>query len=109
MTEPEVGEYVRSTGAVICHIMRPSYIGQKVLYDCSTQSMRNLYKCGILEQYIPYEGRYRSVIYDGRKQRVLLTHYPGREIYECLPWDAYPERTKGWTQKEYEPVQMSLW
>lgn len=109
MTEPDVGEYVRSTGATICHIMRPHYIGQKVLFDCSTQSMRNLYKCGILEKYIPHEGRMRSIIYTGAKQRTLLTHYPGIEIYECLPWEAYSERAKRWTKKEYEPVQMSLW
>lgn len=89
--EPEVGAIVEETGAIICHIMRPGYIGQKVLYDCSTQS-RRMFKCGILEKYIPYEGRYRSIIYTGTKQRTLLTHFPGREIYEPLPLDAYIER-----------------
>jgi len=107
--EPEVGAFVPDRGAVICHIMRPHYIGQKVLFDCSTQSMK-LYKCGILEKYIPYEGHYRSIIFTGKKQRSYITHYPGREIYECLPWDAYPERTKGWTKKEEpEHKQLCLW
>lgn len=91
-SEPEIGEYVTKTGAIIPHIMRPSYIGHKVLYYCGTQSMPNLYQCGILEKYIPHEGKMRSIIYYGRKQRVLLTHYEGVNIYECLPWDAYPER-----------------
>ena len=93
MEEPEVGEYLEKCGAVICHIMRSDYIGRKVLYDCSTQS-HTWYRCGILEQYIPYERWMRSVIFTGEKQRILLTHYPGREIYECLPWDAYPKRNE---------------
>ena len=91
--EPRMGSYVEKHGAVICHIMRPSYIGKKVVYDCSTQS-HTWYRVGVLEQYIPYEGRMRSIINVGEGQRILLTHYPGREIYECLPWDAYPERMK---------------
>lgn len=110
MKEPEIGEYVRETGAVICHIMRSGYIGRKVLYDCSTESQRNLYRCGILEKYIPYENRMRSVINVGKPQRILLTHYPGREIYECLPWDAYPARAallKPKPAPRYE--QLSLW
>lgn len=110
MNEPEIGEYVRETGAVICHIMRPGYVGRKVLYDCSTESQRNLYRCGILEKYIPYENRMRSIIYVGKPQRILLTHYPGREIYECLPWDAYPARQallKPKPASRYE--QLSLW
>ena len=89
--EPEVGEYVTECGAVIPHIMRPSYIGSRVLYDCSTQS-RRWYRVGILEKYIPHEGRWRSVIYYGKKQRSLVTHYPGVEIFECLPWEAYQKR-----------------
>lgn len=86
--EPDVGEYIPEPGAIICHIMRPAYIGRKVAYNCSTES-RRWYRVGILERYIEHEGHMRSIIYDGRKQRVLLTHYPGREIYECLPWDSY--------------------
>lgn len=108
MTEPEVGAWVTEHGAVICHIMRPSYIGSRVVFDCSTWSMR-IFRVGILEAYIPHEGRMRSIIYTGSRQRTLLTHYPGIEIYECLPWDAYPERTKNWKTKEFEPVQMSMW
>lgn len=91
--EPEVGECVKEHGAIICHIMRPSYIGKKVLIDQSTKSMR-AYKCGVLEDYIPYEGHMRSIVYTGEKQRSLITHYPGIEIYECLPWEAYKERMK---------------
>jgi hypothetical protein len=52
----------------------------------------------------------RSIINVGKPQRILLTHYPGREIYECLPWDAYPARRallKPKPEPEYE--QLSLW
>lgn len=107
LTEPAVGETVSSTGAVIPHIMRSAYIGKKVLYNISTQSMR-CYRCGVLEEYIPYEGKTRSVIFYGKKQRALVTHYAGVNIYECLPWDAYPERAKAWKQAEITPVQLSL-
>lgn len=82
--EPEVGAYVESHGSVICHIMREGYVGKKVVYDCSTQS-HTWFRVGILEAYIPYENRMRSIINVGERQRILLTHYPGREIYECLP------------------------
>lgn len=85
--EPAVGEYVEKTGAVICHIMRPGYIGRKILIDVSTRS-RRMYRCGILEAYIPHEGKMRSVVYTGTRQRSLITHYPGQEIYECLPWNS---------------------
>ena len=91
MPEPEVGEYTEKAFAVIPHIMRPSYIGRKVLIDVSTQS-REIYQCGILERYIPYEGTYRSIVYTGDRQRSLITHRPGIEIRECLPWNAYPKR-----------------
>lgn len=30
-TEPELGEIVEHPGQVICHIMKPAYIGQKVV------------------------------------------------------------------------------
>lgn len=91
--EPEVGEFVEHHGANICHIMRPNYIGQKVVYDCSTYSHK-WFRVGILEKYFECRGVMRSIIYVGEKQRILLDHYPGREIFECLPWDAYPERMK---------------
>ena len=91
LSEPEIGEYVNRHGAVICHIMRPGYIGRKVIYDCSTSS-HTWYRCGILEKYIPHEGRMRSIINVGTKQRILLDHYSGINIYECLPWNAYPKR-----------------
>lgn len=91
MDEPEVGAFVGETGAIICHIMRKSYIGLKVLYDCSTQN-HTWYRCGVLEKYFECRGVMRSVINVGTKQRILLDHYPGREIYECLPLGAYPER-----------------
>ena len=106
MTEPEVGTLVKDHGAVICHVMRPAYIGQKVVFDCSTQS-QTIFKVGILEDYIPYEGRWRSIIYNGARQRTLLTHYPGREIYEALPWDAYPARKALLKPRENE--QLCLW
>lgn len=101
--EPEVGAYLTEHGQVICHIMRPGYIGQKVCFDCSTQSLR-LFKVGILEKILEdhywhlTNGQYkmepcdRVVIYTGTKQRSLISLMPGREIFECLPWDAYPER-----------------
>lgn len=99
--EPEVGAWVTKCGAVIPAIMRPSYIGKKVLMDKSTQSL-TAYKVGILEKILP--GTYwkdgkevkcdRSIVFDGSKQRNHITHMPGVEIYECLPWDAYPERMK---------------
>ena len=92
-TEPPVGTFITEPGATICHIMIPGYIGKKVAYDVSTES-RTLYKVGILEKYIPYEGRMRAIIYDGKQQRALVTLYPGKAIYEVLPWDSYPERNK---------------
>lgn len=91
MVEPEVGAYVDQPGAVICHIMRRGYIGQKVLVDKCTQSM-DCYQVGILEDVIEHDGRDRSIVYTGTKQRCLITHYPGVEIHEVLPWDAYEGR-----------------
>ena len=93
MIEPPVGTYVETCGAVICHIMRKGYIGRKVLIDVSTQS-KTMFQVGIMEDYIPYEGRMRSIVYVGKKQRALVTHYPGVEIHEVLPWDAYEKRNK---------------
>lgn len=89
--EPEVGEYVHKHGQVLCHIMRPAYIGKKVCIDVSTQS-RKTFQVGILEKYIPHEGTYRSIVYTGKPQRSLITHRNGETIYEVLPWDQYPER-----------------
>ena len=91
LPEPAVGEYVESHGAVICHIMRSGYIGNKVVYDCSTQSHK-WFRVGILEKYFENDGVMRSVINVGERQRILFDHYPGREIFECLPWNAYPNR-----------------
>lgn len=88
MVEPEVGEYVSECGAVIPRVMRKGYIGKKVLVDKSTQSL-TIFQVGILEDVIPHEGRERSIVYTGSRQRSLITHYPGVEIRECLPWDAY--------------------
>lgn len=86
------GDYVETHGAVICHIMRPGYIGKMVVYDCSTASHK-WFRAGILEAYIPYEDTWRSIIDIGTKQRILLTHRPGTEIYEVEPWD-YEKRRK---------------
>lgn len=102
--EPEIGEIVHGHGQIICHIMRPSYIGKKVCFDVSTENNRNCFRVGILERIVPalYYNRDDkpvetdiSIIFTGKRQRSYITHMPGREIYECLPWDAYPERMKG--------------
>lgn len=97
--EPDVGTYLTKTGAVIPRIMRPAYIGKRVCIDKSTQS-QTWYKVGILEKIVPdhyWHGEKRiecdrSVVFTGERQRSLITHMPGVEIFECLPWDAYPER-----------------
>lgn len=99
--EPEVGAWVEKCGAVIPHIMRKSYIGKKVLMDYSTTSI-TVYKVGILEKVLKgfyWHGDQKvecdlSIIYDGTRQRCMITHYPGHEIYECLPWNAYEARNK---------------
>ena len=106
--EPEVGEYVTSHGMAIPHIMRPAYIGKKIVIDKSTQS-HEWYQCGILEGYIPWENGFRSIVYTGQKQRSYVPHYrdmPGlsQQIYECLPWDAYPERMKAIYKDRYDGV-----
>ena len=102
--EPEVGEYTKVCGQVLCHIQRKNHIGKKVLIDVSTQSMRGLYKCGILEDYIEYEGHMRSIVFTGEKQRSLVTHYPGVEIRECMPWDWYEDRRKSIGGKNHERI-----
>lgn len=99
--EPDVGEFITKHGQVICHIMRPGYIGKKVCFDVSTESMR-MFQVGVLEKIVTvgwyYNGKLgdcdRAIIYTGKKQRSLVTLSPGVNIYECLPWDAYPERMK---------------
>lgn len=92
--EPEIGEWLEYPGAIIPHIMRPSYIGKKVLINLSTQS-HEWYKCGILEDYIRLDdGHYRSIVYTGERQRSLVTHLPGVNIYECRPWDFEARRSK---------------
>lgn len=96
--EPDIGEWVEDHGAVIPHIMRMAYIGKKVIVDKSTVSHRWL-RCGVLERYFLCDGKWRSVIYDGERQRILLDHYPGVEIYEPLKWDEYQKRAKLWTKK----------
>ena len=92
-TEPEVGEYVTEHGAVICHVMRPGYIGKKVVYSCGTESMPNLCRVGVLEKYFWNHNAscWRSVINPGTKHCVLIDHAPwntGRfsssEIFECM-------------------------
>ena len=97
--EPEVGQWVYKTGAPIPHIMRRSYIGQKVLMDKSTKSQR-CYKVGILEDVIT--GQYwngkeyvtceMSIVKDETKQRNQINHTLGGQIFECLPWHSYQKR-----------------
>ena len=38
-----------------------------------------------------------SIVYDGTRQRNMITHLPGVNIYECLPWECYGrlEKCKG--------------
>ena len=85
--EHKPGDYLEdfgeTPGMVICHIMRPGYIGELVCYDCSTQSHRWT-QVGVLEKYFYHEGNkcWRSVIYTGKQQRTLFDHFPGREIHE---------------------------
>ena len=92
--EPEGGKWVTKHGAAIPHIMRPSMIGKKVVYPCGTQSRPNDCRVGVLEKYIwnPDNECMRSIIYTGKTQRTLFDHKNGRNIYECLEWDAYPAR-----------------
>lgn len=98
-TEPDIGTYTKEAGAVIPRIMRKSYIGKKVAVNISTQS-RRCFQIGILEKVIPahyYQGDQiveteRSIVFTGKKQRSLITHYPGCELHEVLPWNAYEER-----------------
>lgn len=84
MPGPEVGEYVTRHGAIICHIMRPGYIGKMVVFDCSTQS-HEWFRCGILEAYIPYENTMRSIINVGSSAGRLLglDMFPGLELKAC--------------------------
>lgn len=89
--EPEVGEYVTEHGANIPHIMRPGYVGKKVIVDRSTQSHR-WYQCGILEQYTECRGVMRSIVNIGKKDPLLIDHWPGTELFECLPYNAYTKR-----------------
>lgn len=92
--EPEVGEWVTKHGAAIPHIMRQSMVGKKVVYPCGTQSRPDDCQVGILEKYIwNWDNKcMRSIIFTGKKQRTLFDHMNGRDIYECLSWDKYPER-----------------
>lgn len=83
--EPETGAWVYDHGPVIPHIMRPGFIGRKVVYTCGTQSKPNLCRVGILERYFYNEHAecWRSVIdYGAKGHRTLIDHRNGREIYE---------------------------
>lgn len=104
--EPEVGEWVENHGANICHIMRSSYIGKKVIMDKSTENHK-WFQCGILEKYFfnAGSGRWRGVIYHGERQRALYDFFPGHEIFECLPWDAYPKRMEAIGRKGRNAMQ----
>lgn len=79
--EPEVGQYVEKHGRVLCHIERKACVGRKIVINKSTIG-HEWYQVGVLEAYIPYEGTWRSIVYTGEKQRSLITHYPGINIYE---------------------------
>ena len=92
------GDYVKKHGAVICHVMRPAFIGKLVVIDRSTEH-HEWWQVGRLEDYIPYEGRWRSIVYTGKPQRSLITHYPGVEIYEVKPW-SFEDRRRKWEQTD---------
>lgn len=91
--EPEIGAWIKECGAVICHIMIPGYIGQKVAIDKSTHTHR-WYRVGRLERYFEHEGHMRAVVDVGEHQKQLVDLWPGINLHEPLPWDAYPERNK---------------
>ncbi len=99
--EPDVGAWVETHGAVICHIMLPSYIGRKVVMDKSTQSHK-WYKVGLLESVrngFYYHGDDKvpcdiAIVYDGGKQRNIINMALGGQLYECLPFHDYPKRER---------------
>lgn len=93
------GDWVTTHGAVIPKVMRPSYIGKLVVIDLSTQSHK-WFKVARLERIVENDGHDRSVLYTGTKQRSIITHYPGREIFELEPWNFEERRNKdGKTKK----------
>lgn len=98
--EPDVGAHIPEVGAVIPHIMIPSYIGKKVAFNCSTES-RRCFRVGILEEYVPYGDYMRAIIFDGKRQRALVTLYPWMDgIHEVLPWESYPGRIEAISRRD---------
>ena len=89
------GDYVTKHGAVICHIMRKGFIGRMVVMDVSTES-HEWWRVGRLEEYIYNDDNqcWRSVVYYGKKQRALVDHFPGVEIFELRPREWV--NGKGW-------------
>ena len=96
------GMYVESYGPAIPHIMRPGFIGKCVVYDCSTVSHK-WFIVGRLEKYVWNDDNkcWRSIIYIGQKQRSLIDHMWGREIYKPEPWDFEKRRMKKEIKNEF--------
>lgn len=98
--EPAPGEWVKTHGPVICHIMRRGYIGRKVVIDQSEWGHVN-FLVGILERVETscyYRGDQKiecdmSVVNVGSEKRFNVIHWPGNEIFELYPFD-WEERTK---------------
>lgn len=88
-TELRAGEYVKDHGMVICHIMRPSYIGKKIVIDRSEPG-RECYQVAILVDYIKLTTP-RAVVNTGKAEVEVITFRPGVEIYEV-------ERRATWTK-----------
>lgn len=79
-TELRAGEYVKDHGMVICHIMRPSYIGKKIVIDRSEPGCER-YQVAILVDYIKLTTP-RAVVNTGKAEVEVITFRPGVEIFE---------------------------
>lgn len=71
---------MRDHGAAICHIMRPSYIGKKIVIDRSEPGCE-CYQVAILVDYIQLTTP-RAVVNTGKTETEVITFRPGVEIYE---------------------------
>lgn len=97
LPEPFVGEFGKTHGQIICHVMRKGYTGKKVLIEVAAGT----FQCGILEEYAEMpNGLMRSTVRVGNGLKYRITHRPGVEIFEPLPWDAYPERMRAIGRRE---------
>lgn len=88
--EPNPGDWVEDHGELICRGQIESFLGKKIVMDCSTQS-HEWYKVGIVEKILPaiyyHNGveteTVRVIVDDGKRTRCYITYIPGEErIYE---------------------------